>query len=69
MTKGIKYSRTLTACYLGGAMGPGIVGFFAQINNDELKSGMLAGAVFPLVLVISVAGILIKVRKERKNKG
>ena len=50
-------------------MGPGIVGFFAQINNDDLKSGMLAGAVFPLVLVISVAGILIKVRKERKNKG
>ena len=42
---------------------------FAQINNDDLKSGMLAGAVFPLVLVISVAGILIKVRKERKNKG
>ena len=54
---------------LGGALGPGIVGFFAQMNNDDLKKGVLAGAVFPLVLVISVAGILIKVRKERKNKG
>ncbi|MBR3340471.1 MAG: MFS transporter [Clostridiales bacterium] len=54
---------------LGGALGPGIVGFFAQMNNDDLKKGVLAGSVFPLVLVISVAGILIKVRRERKNKG
>lgn len=54
---------------LGGALGPGIVGFFAQLNNDDLKKGVLAGSVFPLVLVISVAGILIKVRRERKNKG
>ena len=54
---------------LGGAMGPGIVGLFAQMNNDDLRTGILAGAVFPLVLVISVAGIMIKVRKERKNKG
>ena len=54
---------------LGGAIGPGIVGFFAQINNDDLKKGMLTGAVFPLVLIISVAAIMIKTRKERKNKG
>ncbi|MCR4703627.1 MAG: MFS transporter [Saccharofermentans sp.] len=54
---------------LGGAIGPGIVGFFAQTNNDDIKKGMLAGAVFPLVLTISVAAIMIKTRKERKNKG
>lgn len=54
---------------LGGAIGPGIVGFFAQTNNDDLKKGMLAGAVFPLVLTISVAAIMIKTRKERKNMG
>ncbi len=50
---------------LGGAMGPGIVGVFAQMNGDDLKNGMLIGSVFPLVLIISVAGIMIKVRKER----
>lgn len=54
---------------LGGAAGPGLVGIFAQLNNDDLKKGMLIGAVFPLVLIISVAGIMIKTRKERKNKG
>ena len=54
---------------LGGAAGPGLVGIFAQLSNDDLKQGMLIGAVFPLVLIISVAAIMIKTRKERKNKG
>lgn len=54
---------------LGGAAGPGLVGIFAQLNNDDLKQGMLIGAIFPMVLIISVAGIMIKTRKERKNKG
>ena len=54
---------------LGGSAGPGLVGIFAQLNNDDLKKGMLIGAIFPLVLIISVAGIMIKTRKERKNKG
>lgn len=53
----------------GGAAGPGLVGIFAQLSNDDLKQGMLIGAVFPLVLIISVAAIMIKTRKERKNKG
>jgi len=54
---------------LGGAAGPGLVGIFAQLSNDDLKQGMLIGAVFPLGLIISVAAIMIKTRKERKNKG
>ena len=54
---------------LGGAAGPGLVGIFAQLNDDDLKKGMLIGAIFPLVLIISVAGIVIKTRKERENKG
>ena len=50
---------------LGGALGPGAVGFFAQINNDDLKKGMLLGSIFPLVLIISVVIIKLKIRKER----
>ena len=49
---------------LGGAVGPGIVGFFAQINGDDLKKGMIAGCVFPLVLIVSVAGLKIKAGKK-----
>ena len=53
---------------VGGAIGPGIVGFIAQSNNDDLKKGMLAGAVFPLVLIISVAVIKMKTHNERKTR-
>ena len=39
---------------LGGSVGPGIVGFVTQNANDNLKVGMLAGCVFPTVLILSV---------------
>ncbi len=39
---------------LGGAVGPGIVGLVTQAANDNLKIGVLAGCVFPAVLVLSV---------------
>ena len=52
---------------VGGAAGPGIVGFIAQINNDDLKKGMLAGAIFPLILILSVAGIKLKTRRDRNG--
>lgn len=39
---------------LGGSIGPAIVGFVTQSTNDNLKIGLSAGTVFPIVLVISV---------------
>lgn len=39
---------------LGGSVGPGIVGLVTQTANDNLKIGVLAGCVFPAVLVLSV---------------
>ncbi len=52
---------------VGGAVGPGIVGFIAQANGDDLKKGMLAGAVFPLVLILSVIMIKCLHRKEQES--
>ncbi len=52
---------------VGGAVGPGIVGFIAQANGDALKKGMLAGAVFPLVLILSVIMIKCLHRKEQES--
>ena len=49
---------------LGGSVGPSIVGFVTQNANDNLKVGMLAGCVFPTVLVLSV--LLLK-RKRTEN--
>ena len=39
---------------LGGAFGPSLVGAVSQQAGDSLQSGMLAGSVFPLVLIVSL---------------
>ena len=39
---------------LGGAFGPSLVGTVTQQAGDSLQTGMLAGSVFPLVLVIAL---------------
>ena len=39
---------------LGGAFGPSLVGAVSQQAGDSLRSGMLAGSVFPLLLVIAL---------------
>ena len=50
---------------LGGAFGPAVVGYVTQLNNDDLKTGMLAACVFPIVLVVSVLLIKTNVVKKR----
>ncbi len=50
---------------LGGAFGPAVVGYVTQLNNDDLKTGMLAACVFPIVLVASVLLIKTNVVKKR----
>lgn len=39
---------------LGGAFGPSLVGTVTQHAGDSLQSGMLAGSIFPLVLIVSL---------------
>ena len=39
---------------LGGSIGPGIVGIVTQNAGDNLRRGLLAGCVFPIVLVIAI---------------
>ena len=39
---------------LGGAFGPSLVGAVTQQAGDQLQTGMLAGSVFPLVLIITL---------------
>ena len=39
---------------LGGAFGPGMVGAVTQSAGDNLQMGMLAGSVFPLILILSL---------------
>ncbi len=39
---------------LGGAFGPGIVGYVTQKADNNLQIGMLAGSVFPLALIAAL---------------
>ena len=48
---------------LGGAFGPSLVGTITQQSGDQLRSGMLAGSVFPLLLIV----ILILMSRKTKS--
>ena len=50
---------------LGGAFGPSLVGIVSQQAGDSLQSGMLAGSVFPLVLIVS---LILFERKAAKKQ-
>lgn len=50
---------------LGGSVGPAVVGYVTQNAGDNLKSGLLVGALFPIVLVISATIIGIRNNKSK----
>lgn len=49
---------------LGGSIGPSLVGNVTQIAGDNLQRGMLAGSIFPIILIISVMIIMISNNKS-----
>ncbi len=50
---------------LGGSAGPALVGNISQAAGDNLQKGLLAGGIFPVVLVIA---LILLVLAERKKK-
>ena len=52
---------------LGGAFGPSLVGNITQNANDNLQVGMLAGCVFPLVLIFSLTAMKWMQQKAHSN--
>ena len=51
---------------LGGALGPSLVGTVTQHAGDDLQAGMLAGSVFPLVLILVL--VLLSRRAGRDGR-
>ena len=49
---------------LGGSIGPGLVGIVTQQAGDNMQIGMLAGSVFPAVLILAVVLIIWKARRK-----
>ena len=52
---------------LGGAFGPGLVGSITQRTGDDLRRGMLAGCVFPLVLIAALLMMKKTARNDKKS--
>ena len=50
---------------MGGTVGPEVVGIVSDLRNGSLQAGLLAGAVFPAVLII---GVLAFRRRAEKMK-
>ena len=48
---------------LGGSAGPAVVGFVTELKNDNLQSGMLAGGLFPAIMILSI--LFIKSRSKQ----
>ena len=49
---------------LGGAFGPSLVGAVTQRAGDSLRAGMLAGSVFPLLLITALVLMIRKTGNE-----
>nr|MCR5496151.1 MFS transporter [Treponema sp.] len=52
---------------LGGAAGPAIVGNISQIFGNNLKAGLLAGSIFPVVLILMILVIPVITKAEGKS--
>ena len=50
---------------LGGSAGPALVGNISQMFDNNLKAGLLAGTVFPVVLIVMV--LLVPVISRRQS--
>ncbi len=53
---------------LGGAAGPAIVGNISQIFNNNLKAGLLAGSIFPVVLIVMILLIPVITKAESRRE-
>lgn len=52
---------------LGGAFGPYLVGSVTQMANDNLRKGLLAGSVFPLVLIIALLVVSVLPKDKQRT--
>ena len=51
---------------LGASIGPAAIGIITQNAGDNMKAGMLAGCVFPVILIASLC--LIKYMRLKKQR-
>lgn len=51
---------------LGASIGPGIIGVVTQNAGDNMRAGMLAACVFPIIVIAAVC--LLRILSKKKNR-
>ena len=51
---------------VGCSIGPSAIGIVSEIRGEDLKAGILAGIIFPIVLIV---GIIICLKMWKKKTG
>ena len=52
---------------MGASIGPSVIGIFTQNANDNMKAGMLAGIVFPILLIIAICIIKLFIPSSKHD--
>ena len=52
---------------LGGSVGPTLVGNVSQEAGNNLQRGLLVGGIFPVVLVVSLALLVLSEKNRKRN--
>ena len=52
---------------LGASIGPSVIGIFTQNAKDNMKAGMLAGIVFPILLIIAICSIKLFIPSSKHD--
>ena len=58
------FARLALAGDLGGALGPWLVGNVSELTGNSLQKGLLAGSVFPLILILALGSMAILTGKQ-----
>ena len=53
---------------LGASIGPSVIGIFTQNANDNMRAGMLAGTIFPILLILAIIAIKIFIPSGKRGK-
>lgn len=52
---------------MGASIGPSVIGIFTQNANDNMKAGMLAGIMFPILLIIAICSIKLFIPTSKRD--
>ena len=50
---------------MGASVGPGLVGIVTQAVDNNMKAGMLAGCIFPVIIIVAIGKMFLKSKAHK----